>query len=100
MKADKKLLKQLVESGQQVSLDLTDNTGFIQAHVYRATILNKQCRFVAQWLPEDCDKPSKDGWAYERRPVSYHSWCLIYSDGIALYRNLTPLSGNITLGGL
>lgn len=99
MKADKKLLKQLVKTGQQVSLDLTDHAGTIQAHVSRATILNKQCKFVAQWLPEDCDKPSKDGWSYRNRPLHYHSWCLTDGDG-ALYRNLQTLTGGITLGGL
>lgn len=99
MKADKELLEQLVQSGQYVSLDLTYSDGHIDAHVYRATILYKKGRYVAQWLPEHCDKPSKDGWRYMYRPEPYHSWCL--TDGsVALYSNLTLLSGNIILGGL
>ena len=101
MKADIDLLKQLVKSGQQVSLDLSDTIGFISAHVNKATILYKDNRYVAIWLPEDCNKPSKDGWAYRFRPEQYHSWCLVLSgEGTALYRNLTPLSGCMTLGGL
>lgn len=99
MKVDKELLEQLVQSGQYVSLDLTDYYGRIDAHVYRATILYKQGRYVAQWLPEFCDKPLKDGWRYIHRPKPYHSWCLTEGP-VASYSNLTLLSGNITLGGL
>lgn len=99
MKADKKLLKQLVKTGQQVSLDLTDHVGTIEAHVSRATILHTDRGWFAQWLPEDCDKPSKDGWAYRNRPLQYHSWILTDGDG-ALYRNLQTLTGDMILGGL
>ena len=100
MKADIDLLEWLAQSGQEVSLDLTDGYN-ICAAAKRATILHTGDGWFAQWLPEDCDNPSKDGWSYRNRPLQYHSWSLLDdTDGHALYRNLTPLSGNISLGGL
>lgn len=101
MKADIDLLEQLAQSGQEVSLDLTNYLGEIYSHVYKATILHTGEGWFAQWLPKDCDNPKRDGWRYRNRPSQYRSWSLLDdTDGSALYKNLIPLSGKITLGGL